>query len=163
MSETGAALLGLLLVPVLWALMWAGWRRRGGRQGDVPAPAEPLDGPGPAAVQGIYVSTCRAGDWLDRVVAHGLGVRSEVGVEVGAAGVGLHRTGARSVFVPAEDLIGVRREAGMAGKFVGSRTLVVLSWRLGGVGLDTGVRVRADADADAVVAAVQRLLHKEVA
>ncbi len=163
MSETGAALLGLLLVPALWALMWSGWRRRARRQGDLPAPAEPAGGPGPGAVQGVYVSTCRAGDWLDRVVAHGLGVRSEVGVEVGAAGVALHRTGARSVLVPAADLVGVRREAGMAGKFVGSRTLVVLSWRLGDTGLDTGLRVRSAVDADTVATAVQRLLEREAA
>lgn len=163
MSETAAALLGLLLVPVLWALMWAGWRRRGRRQGDVPAPAQPARGPGPAAAEGVYVSTCRAGDWLDRVVVHGLGARSGVGVEVAPDGVALHRTGARSVLVPVGDLLGVRREAGMAGKVVGTRTLVVLTWRLGDARLDTGLRMRSADDADAVVAAVRRITGEEAA
>lgn len=184
MSETAAALLGLLVVPVLVALAWRGWRARARAQHAVTAPARPATGPGPDALPGTYVSTCRAGDWLDRVVVHGLGVRSAVLVEVDERGVALHRTGAPSLLLPAADLTGVRREPGMAGKYVGTRGpaaggLVVLSWRLpagdgadsadgadgaaAATDLDTGVRTRYAADADALHAAVQALLARRAA
>jgi hypothetical protein len=162
-SEAQVALLLLLLVPALWGLMWWGWRSRGRRQDDVPAlPAAPEPLPpslfGP--VEGVYVSSTRAGDWLDRVVAHGLGTRTEAQVSVHAEGVHVRRTGAPDVWVPVADLDGVRRERGAAGKFVGEQGLVVLTWTLGTARLDTALRPRYDRDRDGLEQAV-RQLHQE--
>jgi hypothetical protein len=148
----------VLVCGVALALALRGWRARARRQAGVPAPARPAGGPGPDAVPGVYVSTTRAGDWLDRVVVHGLGVRSPVLVDVGPDGVAMHRTGARPVQVPAADLVGVRRERGMAGKYVDAEGLVVITWRLGPETLDTGVRTRTAQDGVRLVAALERLL-----
>ncbi len=166
MSELQLGLLLLLVVPVLWAMMWWGWRRRGRRQSDVGAlhtVPEPLSPSTFGPVEAVYVSTTRAGDWLDRVVAHGLGTRSDAEVSVHADGVLLRRAGAADVWVPAADLTAVRRERGAAGKFVRERGLVVLTWTLGDAGLDTALRTRYDDDRGALEGAVRELTDKPVA
>lgn len=147
MNEWLAGGVVLLAVPVIWGLMYLGWRARGRRQSDVaePATAPPGGDLGDArtvAFDGVYVSTVRHGDWLDRVVAHGLGTRSEVTVEGGRAGIWLRRPGARDVFVPAADLLGVSRSRGQAGKFTVEEGTIVLTWRSGTAELDTAVRPR---------------------
>jgi len=112
-------------------------------------------------IEGMYVSSTRAGDWLDRVVAHGLGTRTQAQVSVHAEGVLVRRAGAPDVWAPAADLVGVRRERGAAGKFVGEDGLVVVYWTLGGAGLDTALRTRFDRDRDALEQAVRALCQKE--
>lgn len=164
MTRIQAGVLMLALVPVVWALIWVGWRGRARRQGDVASlPAVPDDlsdivfGP----VEATYVSTTSAGDWLDRIAVGGLGVRSAAEVGVHPGGVLLARTGAPGVWVPRTALTAVRRERGMAGKFVDRDGLVVLTWTLGDRLLDTGLRVRRETDRDALEDAVGQLLTED--
>ena len=147
----------LALVPIAWGLMWLGWRRRGRAQSDLPAPRPVETAPAGVGFEGVYVSTTTHGDWLDRVVVHGLGVRSAVTAHVGPDGVALVRQGAPSVFVPAGDVVDVGRTAGMAGKFVEADGLAVVTWQLGPRTVDTGIRLRRPADTQAFVDAVRAL------
>ncbi len=158
---------GLLLLLVLlgWAGMLAGWRRRAARQiSDLdlpPLPPTPAE-PGPpmtADVDGVYVSTTTAGNWLDRLTAHGLGSRSAATMAVTGAGVSWLREGAPDVFAAASSLTGARRADGIAGKVMPPGGVVVVTWRLGSTELDTGFRPGSAADADRLVAAVERLAH----
>lgn len=164
MSRTVPVLLLAVFVLLLLGLMRLGWRRRDARQTDLPAlPPVPAGlGEPESAVPGIYVSSTTAGDWLDRIVAHGLGVKSEARVAVHPGGpvpgVGVLRQGAPSFFVPAAELTGVRLERGMAGKFVERNGLVVITWRLGDRLLDTGFRTRYAADRARLVTAVTGLI-----
>jgi hypothetical protein len=156
-----ATVLTLAVLAGVVALMRLGWRHRAGRQSDLPPLPDAPDSLGELVVgpvRGTYVSTTTEGDWLDRVVVHGLGVRSEASLSVGPAGVLMERTGAPAVFLPSQALRGVRREPGMAGKFVGGDGLLVLSWELGGHRLDTGFRARDTAEHDRVERAVHELL-----
>jgi hypothetical protein len=163
MTRPLATTLFVILVPAVWGLMWLGWRRRGRAQSDLPAPRRPADldlGAAPLRFEGIYVSTTRHGDWLDRVVAHGLGTRSEVTVLVGPTGVTLDRRGAPSVAVAREDLQGATTSAGIAGKVVERDGLAVIEWQLGGSELDSGVRLRHAEDTARLVAAINELVGK---
>ena len=120
-----------------------------------PAPVEA--DPDGAGFEGVYVSTTTHGDWLDRVVVHGLGVRSPVTAHVGPDGVALVRQGAPSVFVPRADLVGAGRTSGMAGKFVETDGLAVVTWVLGARTVDTGIRLRRATDTQTFVDAVRAL------
>ncbi|WP_307802439.1 PH-like domain-containing protein [Cellulomonas fengjieae] len=142
----------LVVLAVFWA-MRAGWRARTQKSTAlVPRlPVRPVElgalraGP----VEAVYVSTTRAGDWLDRVTAEGLGVRSPAQVSVHDAGVLITRQGAPDLFVPAAALRGAAAAPGMAGKVVGGDGLVVLTWQADPQdprGLDTGLRPRRAAD-----------------
>lgn len=171
MSTGAATVTGMLvllaLVVVVWLLMLRGWRARVASQESpdglalpeppaVPERAMP-DGP-EQRVEGLYVSTTFADHPLDRVTAHGLGSRGVVVTHARPEGLVLERTGARSFLVPARDLVGVRRTRGQAGKYTLEKEgLVVITWRLGGVDLDTGVRTRRRADAAVLVEAVRAM------
>lgn len=160
MTRAQAAALALLAVPVVWGLLWWGWRGRV-RRTDLgsPLPAVP-DAPGPVLlgpVEGTYVSTTSAGDWLDRVAAHRLGVRAAAEVVVHTLGVTVDRQGEPPVWIPAADVVGARRERGMAGKFTDAQGVVVVTWRLGEHELDTGVRTRYADDRQPLVEAVRGL------
>ena len=152
--------------------MRRGWQGRERRTATlVPAlPAFPADGDpalGAAVTtpfEATYVSTTAAGDWLDRVVAHGLGARSAALVRVFAGGVRIDRQGARDLFVPASDVRGARTAPGMAGKYVGRDGIVVLTWQVPEAAagaqptlLDTGLRLRHRADRAILIAAIEAL------
>ncbi|RJK96753.1 hypothetical protein [Vallicoccus soli] len=151
--------LTLLVVVGIVLLAWRGWRRRAAAQGDVPPlPEAPDDlGDGLVSAEGTYVVTTTEGDWLDRIVVHGLGVRSAAILTVAERGVLFEREGAPDVWVPAAAMRGVRLERGMAGKFVEEGGLVVITWQHGERSLDSGFRNRRAEDRDAIVAAVQRI------
>ena len=155
---TLAVLVGILL------LMRRGWRGRGRRQAALPAPDAVPAVPGPllAATEGVYVSTTSAGDWLDRIVVHRLGERSAARLSVHRDGVGIERARG-SFWIGRDALTGVRREPGMAGKFVGGRGLVVLSWTLGPFAVDTGFHPEDLAAGEAVEDALTQLLSRETA
>lgn len=161
MTRQQAVVALVVLVLAIWALMLLGWRRRALRHPGVdPVAALPAD-PGPAvtpAAEGVYVSTTTGGDWLDRVTAGGLGARSAADMLVTAAGVGWRRRGAPDLWVPAADLVAVRRSDGMAGKFVERGGLVVVTWRSGERTLDTGFRPRHGDDAARLTDAVGTLI-----
>ncbi len=163
MRQTWAVGLLVVLVAALWLAMAAGWRRRAARQAGTlaPLPPTPAD-PGAALTEdteGVYVSTTTAGNWLDRVTAHGLGTRSTATMAVTAAGVSWLREGAADVFAATDTLVGARRADGIAGKVMPPGGIVVVTWRLGDTELDTGFRPGSAADGDRLVAAVERLAH----
>ena len=152
----------LAIVVALALLMLRGWRNRAARQAHLPEPpAIPADTGDPllgGPVEGVFIGTTMAGDWLDRVVVHDLGVRSRAHLDVAGAGVAIRRQGARDLFVPAQAVRDVRLDKGMAGKVVAEGGLVVLSWQLGGHTVDTGFAPRYADDRDRVVSAVRSLL-----
>lgn len=161
MTEQGAAAVLALLALGLLLLMRRGWVRRRDA-GDVPAPpavpgddalGRTLGGP----VDAVYVSTTRATSSFDRVVPHGLGVRSPALVRVHERGVVVDRTGAPDLFVPADALTAVGTAPGMAGKVVGGDGLVVVEWRLGDLAVRTGLLTRRRADREPLLGALRAL------
>lgn len=146
------------VTAVLLGLSALGWRNRQRRQQAIGAPdPAPANLPDPYfEAAGQYVVTTTAGDWLDRVAVHGLGVKSDATAAVSPLGILLARRGAPDVFIPRSSLRGVRLEGGMAGKFVEKDGLVVFAWTLHGLDVDTGFRTRhAPAKAQLLAAATQ--------
>lgn len=133
--------LALFIALVYW-LMREGWKWRGTLQGDLPdLPTAPTD-PDPAklTMSGRYHGSTTAGQWLDRIVAHGLGTRSRVELTLTEAGLDVVRPGATDFFIPA----GALREAllgkGIAGKVLSEGGLLVVTWAHGDRLIDSGFR-----------------------
>jgi hypothetical protein len=150
----------LPLIAIVLVLIGIGWRNRLRRQSDVEQlPAVPVELSLPlATAAGQYVATTTAGDWLDRIAVHGLGIRTNAELTIHPEGVLFERSGASPVFIPAARLTGVRQESGMAGKFVEKGGLLVVSWTLGSRELDTGFRSRRADDKPVLLEAFQELI-----
>lgn len=150
----------LAIIAVVLVMIGFGWRNRLRRQADVdPLPEVPLEPGVPSArAEGQYVATTTAGDWLDRIAVHSLGIRTNAILSVYPHGVLLDRSGAPAIYIPAAGLTAVRQESGMAGKFVEKEGLLVLTWDLGAHALDTGFRTRKAADKETLQNSLQQLI-----
>ncbi|MFI5694297.1 hypothetical protein ACIA58_20780 [Kribbella sp. NPDC051586] len=151
----------LLILAAGYFGMYRGWRNRQSRQADLaPLPAVPeakISG-----VEGVYVATTSAGDWMDRIAVHELGVRSIADLAVSEAGLIFHRQGAADVFIPADHLTAVRTDRGIAGKVTAEKSgLVVVTWTHDGRELDTGFRPRRKADTAALTESIATLIGAE--
>jgi hypothetical protein len=148
----------LLVLAAGYFGMYRGWRNRQSRQaGLAPLPAVPEDKT--RGVEGVYVATTSAGDWMDRIAVHELGVRATADLAVSEAGLIFHRQGAADVFIPADRLTGVRTDRGIAGKVTAEKSgLVVVSWTHDGRELDTGFRPRRKTDTAALTASISTLI-----
>ena len=146
MTRTESVLLLVLLVLVVYALMYAGWRRRVApaplRRGRARArspraaagsaiPAMPARRPRPRSCAPRAPTSARPPS-----PRGSSGSPREAWASApappwpsGRAAVRWERQGAAEVHVDPERLTGVGRERGMAGKWVGQNRLVVVTWR----------------------------------
>jgi hypothetical protein len=160
-------LLVVLVFGVIALVLWGmrrGWRNRQRRQADLDEPAAIPDGLAPDAesVSGVYLGSVMAGDWLDRIAAHGLGTRSRVDAVVVDAGIAVQRPGARSFFIPADHIVAIRRERGIAGKAFEKDAVVVVTWMLGDTAIDTGIRPDHTDDGGRLSEQVQRIAGSQI-
>ncbi|MEJ8668535.1 hypothetical protein WKI71_08310 [Streptomyces sp. MS1.AVA.1] len=131
-----------LFVALVYWLMREGWKWRGTLQGDLPELPSAPDDPGPArlSMSGRYHGSTTAGQWLDRIVAHGLGTRSRVELTLTEAGLDVVRPGATDFFVPVAQLREARLDKGIAGKVLTEGGLLVVMWAHGERLIDSGFR-----------------------
>ncbi|MFC7266837.1 PH-like domain-containing protein [Streptomyces lutosisoli] len=156
-------LVGLaLFVALVYWLMREGWKWRGTLQGDLPElPTAPED-PGPArlSMSGRYHGSTTAGQWLDRIVAHGLGTRSLVELTLTDAGLDVVRPGATDFFIPAEALREALLGKGIAGKVLSEGGLLVVTWAHGDKLIDSGFRSDRAAEHNEWVETLTNMINK---
>ncbi|MFJ9468829.1 PH-like domain-containing protein [Streptomyces caniferus] len=153
----------LVFVVFVYWLMRQGWKWRGTLQGDLPElPATPDDpGEPQLALSGRYHGSTTAGQWLDRIVARGLGTRSRAELTLTGQGLDVVRPGAADFFVPAAALRGARLDKGIAGKVLTEGGLLIVTWEHGGRRIDSGFRSDRADEHPAWVEAVNRLSTTE--
>lgn len=147
----------LLVIALVYWLMRQGWNwRRTLQSGLPPLPAVPA-GAGTTILEasGRYHGSTTAGNWLDRVVAHGLGTRSRADLTLGTDGLLVRRPGDVDFWIPAAQLTGARTDSGIAGKVVPAGLLVV-TWVHEGIALDSGFRADHPDEHAAWVEAIAR-------
>jgi hypothetical protein len=141
-------LLLTLAIVVFFALcVWGmrrGWLRKARSQSVlVPPFPEVPEAPGEPVLPettGLYVSTTIAGEWQNRIVTRGAGLRSAATLRLYRGGIEVDRAGAPGFWIPAESLSAVRRDNHIAGKVLGVEGLLVVTWKAGETLLDTGFR-----------------------
>ncbi|MFE0645592.1 hypothetical protein ACFW2Y_28875 [Streptomyces sp. NPDC058877] len=149
----------LLFVAFVYWLMRQGWKWRGSLQSDLPElPTAPEStGEATLTLSGRYHGSTTAGQWLDRIVAHGLGTRSRVELRLTDAGIEVVRPGANDFFVPAAALREARLDKGIAGKVLAEGGLLVITWEHGGKPIDSGFRSDRAAEHTAWVEAINSM------
>ncbi|MFE7586838.1 hypothetical protein ACFU5Y_35360 [Streptomyces gardneri] len=151
----------LLFVVLVYWLMRQGWKWRGSLQSDLPELPTAPDTPGAArlTLSGRYHGSTTAGQWLDRIVAHGLGTRSRVELTLTDAGIAVVRPGANDFFIPADALREARLDKGIAGKVLAEGGLLIVTWAHGEKLLDSGFRSDRAAEHTAWVEALNSMNH----
>ncbi|MGW7402083.1 PH-like domain-containing protein [Streptomyces cyaneofuscatus] len=157
-----AWVIGLLLfIALVYWLMREGWKWRGRLQSGLPELATTPDGFADDEVlltlTGRYHASTTAGQWLDRIVAHGLGTRSRTELTLTARGLDVVRPGASDFFIPAEALREARLDKALAGKVLPEGGLLIITWARGETQIDSGFRSDHAAEHQAWVEAVNRL------
>ncbi|MDT3725332.1 hypothetical protein ROS62_10685 [Streptomyces sp. DSM 41972] len=151
-----------LFVALVYWLMREGWKWRGTLQSDLPELHSAPDDPGPATLtmSGRYHGSTTAGQWLDRIVAHGLGTRSRAELTLGDAGLDVVRPGAEDFFIPADALREARLDKGIAGKVLTEGGLLVITWQHGDRLIDSGFRSDHAAEHTEWVDALTNMINK---
>lgn len=157
-------LMGVLVITVLGLMRW-GWVRRAGRQSDVaplpaapPAPAVADEGgaaEAPVWAKGRYLGATRSGDWLDRIVVHGLGVPSKAHLVASGQGLWILRDGAPDLFIAAGDVAGVRHDRAGGGRVLEADGVLLITWNHGGTLIDIGLRVPDAVAAESLRSAIE--------
>ncbi|GAA2923606.1 hypothetical protein [Streptomyces enissocaesilis] len=149
----------LLFVVLMYWLMRQGWKWRAVLQSDLPELPVAPETPGEAklSMSGRYHGSTTAGQWLDRIVAHGLGTRSRAELTLTDAGLEVVRPGAADFFVPAAALRGARLDKGIAGKVLAEGGLLVVTWQHGEKQIDSGFRSDRAAEHAAWVEAINSM------
>lgn len=140
-------------------LMLLGWSHRKKRQSGIQAPEQlPASLTEPRAEgEGIYVVTTFAGQHLERIAAHELGVRCAAALSIGDDGVSVYRTEAENFFIPAANIAGITTVRGMVGKFVEDGGIIVIRHKLGETSVDTGFRAETRTVHSTLLAALYKL------
>ncbi|MBW5251211.1 hypothetical protein JGS39_19815 [Streptomyces sp. P01-B04] len=153
----------IVLIAFVYWLMRQGWKWRGSLQSglsDLAATPDGFaDGDKLLTLTGRYHASTTAGQWLDRIVAHGLGTRSRVELTLTEQGLDVVRPGATDFFVPAADLREARTDKALAGKVLPEGGLLVITWALGDQLIDSGFRSDHSAEHAAWVEAVNGLTN----
>ncbi|MEO8816451.1 MAG: transporter [Mycobacterium sp.] len=147
----GSLIFAAVLVVVtglLIRLMIRGWRHRGQLQAalvsTLPAVPHTVGPPTVAPTRGLYIGCTLAPKWNDRVAVGDLGYRTKAVLTRYPEGIMVQRSAARPIWIPADTIIAVRVEQGIAGKTIPSRTrggVLAIRWRLpSGTEIDTGFR-----------------------
>lgn len=154
-----AAVIAVIALTV-WA-MWWGWRRRAAKEeAEIPTPPSSPEqlSEAIAVAEGKYIGTVKSGEWMVRVLAHGLGAPAQARLSVHREGVLIDRDGAAAVFIPTDSLRQVGVGRGLAGTVVERDGMAIFGWDCGGVALDTGFRSPVAADQREVTQAAALLL-----
>lgn len=139
-------LTGVVLAVIglaVWG-MWRSWHRRAAL--DLPVRELPADFAPDLVVAGRYVGTAPATDWMQRIVASGLGAPGNAAAQIAAAGVHLARVGEDSIFIAADQITDVELGRGVAGQVAEKDGLVLWYWTAGEDDLQTGFRPDAAQD-----------------
>lgn len=152
----------LAIVAVSIFMMRKGWHTRKERQHHVGVLAEVPqsydDRQVIDVVEGTYVCTTVSGDWLDRIVVHTLGVKSQARMLFYDDALIIERTGARDIWIHAHLLKEARLGSGMNGKFVEKDGLLIITWELNHQWVDTGVRTQYSEDVEEALNRLNQLI-----
>lgn len=149
---TGAivAVMGLIYLG-----MWRSWQRRESSERLADLYEPPREWVPDICSEGVYASTTRAGRWMERIHQDRLGIRTRSRVCVGHDGIVIERHGLSPFFIPRAGLRGISLAPGIAGKVVGGRGVLVITWLLGRTLVDTGVRLDGEHRRELVAAAME--------
>ncbi len=163
MGQYNLALVASAIVAGLAVLAFLAWKSRAARQAKLfTAPAENLETSrllfGPVSAR--YVATTTTADPLERITAHGLGMRGSCDVNVYENGMVINRKGETSIALEKSAIRGVGLTNAAIDRVVETDGLISIEWSRDGHNLSTYLRVTSNADKAQLVEQTNLLLSK---
>lgn len=156
----------LLLTAIMIAVialacwgMWRSWKRRASQQ--LPVQPVPEDFQEQIQAPGRYLGTSPADDWMQRVVANGMGAPGNAVAAVGPAGVLLTREGESDIFISGATITQTQIGRGIAAQVAEKDGVVLWSWQAGGTALCSGFRPDVPQDVVRLVQASEQFVGEE--
>lgn len=138
--------------------MWRSWRKRAAV--DLPVATPPAGYTADMQVTGRYVGTAPADDWMQRVVANGMGAPGNAAAGVADSGILVQRVGESDLFIAAEQLTAAELGRGVAGHVAEKDGLVMWFWHAGETALQTGFRPDAPEDVARLLQASTQIVRE---
>ena len=144
------------IMAFAFAGMRKGWKRRANRvipQIEIHIPAGSTQVSPKVAAR--FSGTTVAGNWLDRITNQRLGTPRGVFVQVFNQGIFITDDASFHLWIGAQKIHYVSTSRGLAGDVVEKNGLLKITWQLGDLAVDTGVRVNRHSDHELIVNAVK--------
>ena len=143
-------------MALAFAGMRKGWKRRANRvipqiEIDIPAGSTQVS----PKVAARFSGTTIAGNWLDRITNQRLGTPRGVFVQVFNQGIFITDDASFHLWIDAQKIHYISTSRGLAGDVVEKNGLLKITWQLGDLAVDTGVRVNRHSDHELIVNAVK--------
>ncbi len=142
----------------IWG-MWRSWHRRAAMQ--LPVATAPVDFAAREQIAGRYLGTAPASDWMQRVVANGMGAPGNAIANIADPGVLLTREGEPDLFISAAQIIGVQIGRGVAGQVAEKDGIVLWLWQAGDTALQSGFRPDTPEEVATLFQVSQRFVGQE--
>lgn len=154
--------LTLVMIAVIGLAVWGMWRSWHKRAAvELPLQTPPEDFTAHTEIVGRYLGTAPEADWMQRVVANGMGAPGNAIVNLGDAGVLLTREGEADLYIGADQIAGVEIGRGVAGQVAEKDGIVIWHWQAGDSALQSGFRPDAPEDVARLAMASQQFVGEE--
>lgn len=135
--------------------MRKGWQKRAKREvaqisSSIPTGVTALTEKHPARFAGTTIS----GKWLDRITNYGLGTPRSSFVQIFDQGIYVTDALDFNLWIDKSDIKNVGTKRGIAGDVVEKDGMLVITWQLGDLLLDSGIRVNRHQEHELVISAV---------
>lgn len=147
-----------IIALVCWG-MWRSWHKRA--QQSLPVRQAPGDFRPVMEIQGYYLGTSPADNWMRRITANGMGAPGRALACLGEHGVVLRRQGEPDLFIAADQVTGAELGRGVAAEVAEKDGVVLWFWAAGDNALQTGFRPDAPTDVALVLGASQQYAVQE--
>lgn len=154
------AVMVAVLALAVWG-MWRSWHKRAAIE--LPVETTPGDFVADTEVPGRYLGTSPAEDWMQRVVANGMGAPGNGIVNIGSAGVLLTREGEPDLFIGAGQISDVQIGRGVAAEVAEKDGIIVWFWAAGDTALQSGFRPDNPQDVVRLLTSSRRFVREESA
>ena len=155
-------LLTLVVIAVtalaIWG-MWRSWHKRAGVE--LPLASAPGSFTADTEIEGRYLGTAPEADWMQRVVANGMGASGNAIANLANSGVLLAREGEPDLFISSDQIAGVEIGRGVAGQVAEKEGIVIWHWQAGDTALQSGFRPNTPEDVVKLAKSSQRFVGEE--
>jgi hypothetical protein len=151
-------LLTLIMFAIIGLSFWGmriGWRNRARREVAPPITELPIgikQVTEPVAAR--FAGTTISGNWLDRITNFDLGTPRGIDLQIFEEGIYLSDQTNFKLWLAKNSITNIKTSRGIAGDVVEKDGMLIITWQLGELLVDSGIRVSRHADHELIVKAL---------